>query len=262
MKKRMRRLLRTRDKILLVLADLGDLYEELRDPGGILGNYFEIVYGWVPYKYRKSNFRAAVERMLKVGYIEKVIKDGEPYLRLTSRGKKRIIRDFPIFALRDKEWKGICTLVAFDVEETKKREREKLRYWLLGLGAGRVQRSVYIISYDICTEVSEAVEQFGLTEEVEVFPTTLDFVKDKRAFAYKVWRLEKLEEDYLKPLESLKIVEQYQGGERDKLIRDLRGEFLEVLRHDPLLPKELLPEDWVGEEVRKLIKRFSKSYKG
>jgi phenylacetic acid degradation operon negative regulatory protein len=253
----MKKLLKTRDRILLVLADLGDLYEQLRDPGGILGNYFEIVYGWVPYKYRKSNFRASVERMLRVGYIEKIVKNGEPYLRLTSRGRERIIRDFPIFALRDKKWNKRCTLIVFDVEEAKKREREKFRYWLLGLGAGFVQRSVYIIAYDITAEISEAVEQFSLIHEVKVFPTTLEFVGDRKKFAFEVWRIERLQKDYQKILESLKTVPQYQGRERKRLISDLRGEFLDVLRCDPLLPKELLPERWIGTEVRKLVKMLS-----
>ena len=253
----MRRLLRTRDRIFLVLADLGDLYEEMRDPGGILGNYFEIVYGWVPYKYRRSNFKAAVERMLKVGYIEKVMKNGEPYLRLTSLGKQKIVRDFPIFALRDKRWNKICTLVTFDIRETRKRKREKFRSWLLGLGAGQVQRSVYILGYDVCTEVSEAIEQFGLSEEVKVFPTTLDFVKDKKAFAFKTWKLEKLQKDYQNLLERLKKVDKCQGSEREKLVRDLKVRYLDVLWRDPLLPKELLPDDWIGEEVRKLIKKLA-----
>lgn len=254
----MRRLLKVRDRILLVLADLGDIYEEVRDPGGILENHFEIIYGWVPYKYKKSNFRAAVERMLKVGYIEKIIKNGESYLRLTSRGKERIIRDFPIFILQGKRQKKIYTLVAFDIEEARKKDREGFRYWLLGLGAGQMQRSVYIISYDICTEVSEVVEQFGLTDEVKVFPTTLDFVKDKKVFAFKVWKLKKLQNDYQKLLERFKMIGQYQGNEKNRLVKDLRVEYLEVLRRDPLLPRELLPDNWVGEQAKKLVKNLPK----
>ena len=58
-------------------------------------------------------------------------------------------------------------------------------------------------------------------------------------------------------LERLKKVDKYQGSEREKLVRDLKVRYLDVLWRDPLLPKELLPDDWIGEEVRKLIKKLA-----
>jgi CRISPR-associated endonuclease Cas2 len=248
------RKLRIQDRLLLLLADIRDLFEEVRDPGGLLSNYYQILYGWVPYRYRKSNYRATIERMLKVGYIEKVFKNNKVFLRLTSGGKKKLVRDFPIVLLVGQRWNKMCTLIVFDIEEVKKREREKFRAWLYQLGAGKMQQSAYILAYDLALEVQEAVESFGLVDEVKVFQTTLKFVKDKRAFAHKVWRLNKLEREYQRIWERLKKLELVRGSGREKLLREIRTVFVEVLISDPFLPREFLPDNWIGEKVRKLVK--------
>ena len=253
----MGRLLRIQDRILLVLADIGDLFEMARDPGGILGNYYQIVYGWVPYRYRKSNFKDRIRRMLKVGYIEKIVKNGQPYLRLTSQGKKRIIRDFPLLALREKKWSGIGTLVSFDIKEVERVVRAKLRRLLLNGGAGQVQLSVYLFAYDLRVEVMEMIEALGLEESVKVFPVTFDCIKDKEAFARRVWRLDRLEEAYQKILDKFEELEKIGHKERERLIKEIKCNFLDVITSDPFLPKAFLPNGWVGEKVQRLIKTLS-----
>ena len=139
----MGRLLRIQDRILLLLADIGDVFEELHDPGGWFKNYYQTLYGWVPYRYKRSNYKATFKRMLKVGYVEKIIKNGEPYLRLTSSGDKKLVRDFPIVSLKKKKWNGVGTLVIFDIEEIKRGSRDQLRLWLLGLGAGGFYKNFF-----------------------------------------------------------------------------------------------------------------------
>jgi CRISPR-associated endonuclease Cas2 len=248
------RLLRIQDRILLLLADIGDLLEELHDPGGWFKNYYETLYGWVPYRYKRSNYKVTFKRMLKIGNIEKIVKNGETYLRLTSQGKQKLVRDFPLVLLKGKKWKGTGTLVVFDIEETQKTERNKLRRWLLSLGAGKVQRSVYLSSYDIVYEVIEAVRNFGLENQVEVFPVDLRFIKNKKKFAYKVWQLGKLEKEYQLILNDIFTLKEQRMQGEEKAIRKIRKQFLEVLLVDPCLPKEFLPTDWIGERVRKLVK--------
>lgn len=242
----------------MLLADIGDLLEELHDPGGWLKNYYQILYGWVPYRYKRSNFKAAVKRILKVGYIERSVKNGEVYIRLTSGGKKKLVRDFPTLAFRKKKWDGTCTLFTFDIREIERIRRNKFRGWVYSIGAGQMQKSVYLLPYDLACEMCEVVENFGLEKEVKVFLTSLNFIRDQKAFAYKVWRLEKLEKKYSKVLEDLKYLGKMMKEKRDreKLLKEIRSGYLRVLIADPLLPKELLPEDWIGERVKRLLKTF------
>lgn len=253
----MGRKLRTQDRILLVLANIGDLIEEIHDPGGWMKNHYQRLSGWVPYRYKRSNFNAVVRRMLRVGYIEKIVKRGEVYIRLTSGGKKKLVRDFPIFAFRKKKWDGICTLFIFDIRELDKIKRDNFRRWIYSIGAGQVQKSAYLLPYDLAIELSEAIENFGLEDEVEIFLTTLDFVKDKKAFAYRVWKLDKLEEEYFEVLEKIEVLENLKDKQRERVLKKVRGDYLRVLLKDPLLPNELLPEEWAGDKLRKLLTKFS-----
>lgn len=252
----MKRNLRIRDRLLLALAILGDLLEEIHDPGGWMSNYYKTLCGWVPYRYKRSNFKLAVRRMLKAGFIEKIVKNGEPFLRITSEGRKKIIRDFPIFKLVGKEWKGEVTIIIFDIEEINKSEREGFRRFLYQLGAGKMQRSAYVLPYNLCAEMQDVVKHFGLSENVIVFPSNLDFVKDKKAFAFKVWKLGELEKEYKEILRILEKAEKQKGSERENLIKKAKVLFSEMVLRDPFLPKELLPEDWIGERVKKLLKKY------
>lgn len=234
------------------------MLEEIHDPGGWFKNYYEALYGWVPYRYKRSNFKATFERMLKAERIEKVVKDGEPCLRISSRGKKKLVRDFPIVLLVGKKWRGIGTLVVFDIEEKERVKRNSLRRWLLRLGAGKVQRSVYIFAYEIVTEIREAVERFGLEEEVEVFPADLRFIENKKRFAAKIWKLKQLEKEYLLILDEIYALRHKEGREMEKGTREIRKKFLEVLVGDPCLPKEFLPDNWIGGRVKNLVKTLPK----
>jgi len=252
----MKRKLRTQDRMLLVLADVWDLLEEIHDPGGWMKNYYKTLYGWVPYRYKRSNYRAIVERTLEVGYIEKIIKNGEVFIRLTSKGKKKLVRDFPILSLVGKKWKGIGTLVVFDVKEVEREKRDRLRPWLLSLGAGQVQKSVYLFAFDLAYEAKAAVKNFGLEEEVRVFPSSFDFIEDRKKFAYQVWKLGRLEKQYQAILDDIEAIASQKGRGKEKLICKVKQRFWEVLLSDPMLPSELLPNDWIGYKVKKAIKKL------
>lgn len=250
--------MRIQDRILLLLAGIGDLLEEVHDPGGWLKNYYETLYGWAPYRYKRSNYKATFERMLKVGRVERIIKNGEPCLRITSRGDEKLARHFPIVLLVGKKWRGIGTLVVFDVQEVKRWKRDKFRDWLLGLGAGKVQRSVYLFAYEVVYEIEEVVKNLGLEDQVEVFSVDLRFIKNKKKFARKVWKLERPEKGYQLILNDTYALESQQGREKEKSVKKIRERFLEMLVTDPCLPKEFLPNDWIGEKVKNLVKKLSK----
>ncbi len=67
--------------------------------------------------------------------------------------------------------------------------------------------------------------------------------------AWRVWQLKQLEEKYNELLQS--IYKKDMLGKEDRI--NLQIKFEEILLDDPLLPRELLPGDWIGFKVRKLI---------
>lgn len=264
----MKKLLNTRDILLLGLSGALDLLDEIKDPLSIFSKSYEAMYGWVPKKYKRHNFNHLVWRNIKTGYIEKVEKQGEIYIRLTSAGNKKIVRDFPFLSFQNKKWDKTWRVVIFDIEEVSRQVRERFRGKLKELGFGMLQESVFISPYDIAQDFTEFIDAQGLNESAYLLEVSSIAVGDIKALVNRVWHLDHINDMYKKIIE--KIKDSYLTIDSDRLnklnkdeskkvqdgIIEIKKEYLEVALRDPFLPKELLPSDWLGDEVRKLIKNL------
>lgn len=247
-------MLRGQDRLLLALAALGDLFENLADAGGLASFSYRQIYGFIPPKYKKHNFYMAVKNSLKVGNIDKVIKKGEPYLRLTGRGEKKIVRYFPLFSLQKKKWDKKWRVLFFDIEETNRAVRDKFRETLRRLGFGQFQKSVYLSPFPIEKEMKEFIENLGLRERACLLVSPKFSAGDERLLAKKEFKLEKLNKEYERILKKAEEVKKDDLEEK----RRLGAKFLEILSIDPFLPEELLPDNWLGLKARKVVFRFLK----
>lgn len=254
----MRKLLRSRDILFLILAGIGDLAEEVKDPLHLLSSSYESMYGFVPRRYKKSNFLQTVSRNLKTHDIEKIVKDGKVYLRLTSVGKKKVYRDFPILNLTRK-WNRHWVIVVFDIEEKTKLIRNKFRKKLRSLGFGMLQRSVWITPLDIGEDMKEVIDSIGLTKNAFVMGVSGFIFGDPKELVKKIWHLEDLEEEYIRIKRRIEGVNQLiknandrikksEAKVRNKYIYDLARkkreamrEYLEFIVQLPSLPRELVP---------------------
>ncbi|MBU2577456.1 hypothetical protein KKA69_01335 [Patescibacteria group bacterium] len=254
----MKKLFRTQDILLLGLSGAVDFLDEFKDPFGWMGNAYKQMYGWVPKRFEKTDYYQTVYHSLKTGYIEKVIKDGEPYLRLTSNGRKKIQRSFPFINFLSRKWDGRWRIVIFDIEEKLRKDRDLLRRKLIELGFGMMQESVWISPYDVIVDFREFIKSVGLEEKVFALEATNLLAGDPRDLVKRIWPLDEINAKYEEIYRILIKIH-----DRDKLsindegeIREARAKYLEILKSDPCLPKELLPDDWLGEKVRKVLKDF------
>lgn len=262
----MKKLLRPRDILLLGLAGAIDVFNEFKGGLGVFGEAYKNIYGWAPERFKSTHHFQVLYHSLKTGYIEKVIKEGEVYLRLTSKGKELIERDFLFVKLQNKKWDGKWRVVIFDIKEEEKKTRDILRLKLRQLGFGMLQKSVWITPHDLALDFRQFVESEGLGEEVFVMEVSNLLAGDPKELAAKIWPIKKLNETYQEIYEILidfrgrdKIYISKGRGkeeERGEKLRKVRSKFLEILVNDPMLPKELLPNDWYGKKVRELIKKI------
>lgn len=241
-------------RLLLILAFLGDLFEELADAGGLMSFSYKQVYGFVPPKYKRHNFFALVSRSLKIGNLEKEVRGGKVYLRLTSLGEGKVLDYLPIFKYRKRAWDKKWLVAVFDIEEKQSRTRKALREKLRELGFGMLQRSVWISPYNFSSYLQEFLENIGLAGRVLLIGPTKILIKDQKKMAAKVFGLKRLNKEYQR------LVKRWEEGEGDqeKLAREIKSRYLEILTVDPLLPDELLPKDWWGKRAEELVKRLIK----
>lgn len=255
----MGKLLRARDILLLTLAGIGDLAQEIKDPMQLMGKSYETMYGFIPRRYKRHNYLQLVNRNLKTGNIEKIIKDNKPYLRLTSAGKSSLVRDFPILSLT-KKWDKKWVIVVFDIEEKTKSLRNNFRNKLKSLGFGMLQESVWISPLSIGEDMREFIHSIGLSQNVFVMEVSGFILGDPKQLARSIWDLDTLEEEYISLKEKIAKLNQLIKNESDRINKSEAGvgkdRIYELLRSRriiargrlefvasfPPLPRELLPK--------------------
>ncbi len=266
----MKKFLRTRDILLLGLSGALDVFEEVKDPFSMVSKSYENMYGWIPEKYKRHNFTHLVWRSIKTGYIEKIEKNGEIYIRLTPQGNEKLHRDFPLLSFQTRKWDKKWRITIFDIEEVNRKLRDNLRRKLKELGFGMLQKSVFISPHDILQDFSEFITYLGLEQAVYVFETSKLAVGSTKELANKVWNLDSLNERYRKVIEKGREIQNRhltKAHDRSKMLnglknkeeeekRKLRSQYLEIALKDPFLPEELLPSEWFGKKAKNLIKNL------
>lgn len=254
----MRKLLRVSDILLLTIAGIGDVAQEIKDPMQIMSKSYETMYGFIPERYKRSNFLQTVRRNLRTGNIGKVTKNGKVYLRLTSVGANGLKRDFPILNLT-KKWNKRWVMVVFDILEKSKSVRDRLRSKLKNLGFGMLQESIWISPLPIGKDMKEFIDSIGLSEYVFVMEVSGFILGNPKELARRVWNLDRLEGEYSSLKDKMENVNLLVENNRDrenknkakysynytnvllKKMRVLMREELEFTMNLPSLPRELLP---------------------
>ncbi|MDP1710301.1 MAG: CRISPR-associated endonuclease Cas2 [bacterium] len=245
----MTKLLRIRDYLLLSYAILGDISEDVRLVGDIMPKLMETRYGFVPPNYKRNSYLSSVSKLLSTGEIERKIDSrGQPYLELTSKGQDKFKRKFPVLSLQKKKWDGNFMIVIFDIEEKKRNERSALRLKLKELGFGMLQESVWISPYHFEEDFQEFIESNNLQKFVYVLKARTLMVADYKKLVGKIWNLENLTDEYQN------ILDLIAEGEKD--LKKLWDEYFAIAIKDPMLPKELLPDDWLRERVLETLQKL------
>lgn len=250
----MEKLLSPKDRILLGLSIIGDLFFEIAEPPSITIGKLK---GGLPSDYRTTNFYASLYRTLRTGEIEKIIKNGQAYYRLTSAGKDKIKRDFSLLKLQNQKWDGLWRMVIFDIAEKNKIIRNILRYKLKELGFGRWQKSVYITPFNVAKDMQQFLYQKRLTNQACVLITKQLFIANIKNLANKIWGLEDLNREYEDLQFNWEQNKNYLNYEQLKQeARKSYSSYMDLISKDPFLPVQLLPLVWHGNEIKKTVKEW------
>ena len=245
----MSKLLRIRDYLLLSSAILGEASEEIRLVGDIMPKIIKTRYGFMPPNYKRNSYLSTVSKLLSTGEIERKMDSyGQPYLELTAKGQGRFKRKFPILSLQKKKWDGNFMIVIFDIEEKKRNERSVLRLKLKELGFGMLQESVWISPYHFEEDFQEFIEANNMQKFVYVLKARTLMVANYKELVSKIWNLEDLADEYQSILDLIA-----DGGKDAKLLWD---KYFAAVMSDPMLPKELLPNNWLREKVLETLQKL------
>lgn len=229
--------------LIFSLAFVFDQYQKIS-----IKNYYRNFYFPGGYPKRESLHRL-VYKMSKVKEIEKELKDGEVYLKLTSKGGSFFNEKISLKNLSKKEWDGKWRLVIFDIKEIERSLRDKLREKLKKWGFVMWQESVYISPHPILDAIDEFLKVKKLFPKVVTLEAETIGIKNPDRFAWIIFKLGDLEKRYLDLKAKIKKIKK-----NKKNIEEVLREFEELILIDPFLPKGLIKKDWLRDEISSMIR--------
>ena len=122
-------------------------------------------------KYSKKEVGIALSGLKKRKFV-KVIqeKDGKAKVKLTNKGRKRILEmSLEIVEIKKPEkWDGKWRIVIFDIPVKQNLAREALRSKMKNLGFRQLQKSVWIIPWECEDEILFISEAYEVEQYIEI----------------------------------------------------------------------------------------------
>lgn len=236
-----------RTKILLSLLLLSDKdYKEISYTPEIL-QIFDLTLN------RKTV--TTFKKLVKDGFIHEPAQSTEDKLifKLTDEGFKDISLSFPFFRFTKSEWDGIWRILSYEIPEKKRELRDRLRREVASWGLGPWHRSFWLTPHPIIPSLQQLISN----EEkmyIQAFESKHVF-GDQAILIEKVWGTIELEKKYRK---LFMVWHDILSKEDDKIKKMSRivSQFVDMLKIDPGLPKELVGEKWIGYEAINLFREI------
>jgi phenylacetic acid degradation operon negative regulatory protein len=211
--------------------------------------------------------RATLSRMTRRGLLRREVRGRRAYFGLTEHGLRTVVggrtrvRDDGVAATS--RWDGAWTVVAFSMPETWQRERHDLRARLGWAGFGMVQAGLWVAPRRV--DVPAVVDGLGLDDHLRVFEGAPAGPTDAGRLVAEAYDLGALARRYTGFLERWSDGDSTDGeqadGDRaasgpDPLARlvVLGTDWLQVVRDDPRLPLDFLPEGWPAVSAETLYR--------
>lgn len=180
------------DKILFSLLSAGAVVEELADyiyeEFGVRPTLRKLYFGDNQYFKKRTKFLGNV--------LSKFIKDklviaegvrGQRSFKLSKKGLDGIFVKFPKLKYIGKPWDGYWRIIVYDIAETKKQLRSRLRVELKKLGYKFVQRSVWVSPFSSEEDLEVFLKKERLWGRILVFKTRVSS-EESKSMVSRYWR--------------------------------------------------------------------------
>lgn len=173
---------------------------------------------------------------------------------LTEDGHKDIALNFPVFRFTREKWDGLFRILSYEIPEKKRELRDKLRREVASWGLGPWHRSFWLTPHPIVTSLRKLVSEREEEQYVQAFESTHVF-GDRELLIEKVWGKKRLESRYRS---LFKKWHQILSKDQDKVskMKQVVTDYVDILKEDPGLPKQLIGESWIGYEAVSLFREI------
>lgn len=174
--------------------------------------------------------------------------------RLTSVGFSQLCFQFPFFRFLKEEWDGKWRIISYEIPESKREIRDRLRREMQGWGLGPWHRSFWLTPHPVFERLKELV--VGKEEEKYIQAFSADHSFGERTILIeKVWMIKELDKKYREMFKKWHDILAKDGDKIEKFLLVI-SEYVTLLREDPGLPKQLIGEQWIGFEANNIFKEI------
>ena len=234
-----------RTKILLALYILSDVEFSLVNVDEKTQKIFDLSLN--------QKTRGTISGLIKEEKIEKSEKDQNQY-KLTDKGFIELCLEFPFFRFLKEKWDGKWRIISYEIPEKKREIRDRLRREMEGWGLGPWHRSFWLTPHPIISTLRGLTAQKEEEKYIQAFEADHSF-GDRDILIEKVWRKTALDKSYRELFKKWHEILS-SGDEKTDKLKKVIGEYVNLLRQDPGLPKELIGDSWIGFEGWNIFKEI------
>jgi phenylacetic acid degradation operon negative regulatory protein len=211
-----------------------------------------------PLGFSSNAIRLGLSRMARHGVFDVKRSGRRSYYSLNAKGMKWMEQGrVRAFEVKRKKWDGKWRLVVYNIPETMRDARDKLRYKLQSLGFANLSASFWISPYDLHSDLFRYMKERDVSDYVETFTAEYTGERDHKELTAAIWNVAELTKQYgifVRKYE--KLFSSYERSVESGKPMDfadcfarrfcMTAEYVALRLEDPMLPSELLPENWVG----------------
>lgn len=227
--------------ILFKLADNVRSYKITYKP-------YSALYASLP-KHPMASVRGGVASLVRAGDIEKIVRNGVVHFALTLKGFASLTEKY---LPREKKWDGRWRVIIFHVKETERGRRDRLRKLLRRFRFGRLKQAVYISPFNNLLPVIQSLKEVVGEDNFLAFEVEKVFNREQRKLASLVFNLPDLAKKYDDWIE--------QSREKTASFDTLLYYYDSIMRFDPGLPEQLLPDNFPRRQTLEIFERMLRKF--
>ena len=204
--------------------------------------------------------RGTLSGLIKEGMIEKEENvENDQHVaanryKLTEKGSIELCLEFPFFRFLKEKWDGKLRIISYEIPEKKREIRDRLRREMQGWGLGPWHRSFWLTPHPILATLKSLTSQKEEEQYIQAFEADHTF-GDREILIEKVWGRSNLDKSYRELFKKWHEILSSNDEKIDKF-KKVISEYINLLRQDPGLPKELIGDSWIGFEGWNIFKEI------
>lgn len=198
--------------------------------------------------------RGTIRQMLS----DKVIsKTDTGVFQITDLGIEELALFFPFVRFLVFPWDSKMRIVSYEIPERKRSLRDSLRREVSGWGLGPWHRSFWLTPHPIIPELKRITNESSGAEYIQAFEGSPVF-GDPKVLLEKVWSIQSLEDHYKKTFKHWHEILSNDSSSKEQKMKQVVDLYLDILKVDPGLPKELIGASWIGFEAFEIFNEMRK----